>query len=153
MRSPVVLSDLAEKALRRHAIQAQARSLTVSCTIPRGLSIETHAELVGVIVDNWIANAIEYAAPDTQASIGATSDGARFTLTVANHAPDLTPEDIEHLFEPFWRKDAARANGAHSGLGLSLTQTIARALSFEVRAVLDADTTLRLELSGPLRSA
>jgi signal transduction histidine kinase len=151
VRSPVVLREVVEAAMQRHAACARERALTVSCAIPHDLTLDSHAELADVIADNWIANAIEYAPRDSEVAIGASTDGPRFTLTVSNRAPELTTEDIEHLFEPFWRKDAARANGAHSGLGLTLTQTIARALDCEVRAVLDADATLRLELSGPMR--
>ena len=29
----------------------------------------------------------------------------------------LAPEDLPHLFDRFWRKDAARSGGQHVGLG------------------------------------
>ncbi len=48
--------------------------------------------------------------------------GRRPMFAVTNAAPALTAEDVPRLFERLWRKDAARSDAAHAGLGLSLAR-------------------------------
>ena len=49
-------------------------------------------------------------------------------VRVSNGA-DLSPEDCSHLFERFWRKEAARSARGHVGLGLPLAQGFAGAMA------------------------
>lgn len=151
VRGRVVIRDVVEACIRRYSALANERSIEVRCTIASAAAIETDAELLSVILDNWIANALEYAPRGSMVTIEAHDDGARFALIVSNRAPGLARDDVDRLFEPFWRKEAARTNGEHSGLGLSLSRTIATTLGLDVRAKLDADAVLHLELSGPTR--
>ena len=51
-----------------------------------------------------------------------------FTLRVTNIPENLSPADLPHLFDRFWRKDAARTMDGHLGLGLALSRSFARAL-------------------------
>ncbi len=55
-------------------------------------------------------------------------------LTVANTTHALEAGDLPHLFEPLWRKDAARTDRDHVGLGLALVSAIAQRLDIDVHA-------------------
>ena len=73
-------------------------------------------------------------------------------VIIANSNAGLTAGDLTHVFEPFWRKDAARSDGRHGGLGLSLVAAFARLIGAEVRLELVADrvrASLSLRPSGP----
>ena len=61
---------------------------------------------------------------------------------------DITAEDLPHLFQRFWRKDAART-GARSGLGLALASAFADAMGLEIKAELPAPALLALTVTGP----
>jgi len=61
-----------------------------------------------------------------------TTDG--ISLRLENRTDDLTENDLPHLFEPFWRKDMARSDGRHHGLGLALAAEFAALLGGKVRA-------------------
>jgi signal transduction histidine kinase len=54
-------------------------------------------------------------------------------VSIANSNAGLSRQDLAHVFEPFWRKDAARSDGRHGGLGLSLVAAFARLIGAEVR--------------------
>ena len=75
-----------------------------------------------------IANLIDNAQRHTPAGARIEVAGARtrngVALTVADDGPGVPAEDIEKIFQPFYRADAARASPG-TGLGLSLVAAIA----------------------------
>jgi signal transduction histidine kinase len=64
-----------------------------------------------------------------------TADGIA-QLRVTNSGPQISPGDIERIFEPFQRLDAARTGHSSGGLGigLSIVAAIAEAHGAQVRA-------------------
>src|SRR5205814_6538575 len=107
-------------------------------------ALQTDPRLLRIIVTNLIANAAEYAPVGSEIVISAT-DGDPF-LRVDNLAPDLNPEDIPHLFDRLWRKDATRSDAAHTGLGLSIASSCALALEFGLTAELDGSGAIQMSL-------
>ncbi|HKB57827.1 MAG TPA: ATP-binding protein, partial [Lacunisphaera sp.] len=63
-------------------------------------------------------------------------------------AANLEADDAARLFDPFWRKEAARSGGQHVGLGLSLARTFAVAMGWTLSATLDAQRRLELQLAS-----
>jgi two-component system sensor histidine kinase MprB len=57
----------------------------------------------------------------------------RFRLTVTDDGPGIPPGDLPHVFDRFYRADAARSEGG-SGLGLAIVQEIVRQHGGAVRA-------------------
>jgi hypothetical protein len=46
---------------------------------------------------------------------------------VTNVCSDLSPAEVEEIFNPFWRRDRARTQpGRHAGLGLATPPTVER---------------------------
>jgi two-component system sensor histidine kinase MtrB len=76
------------------------------------------------IVANLVGNAVEHG--DTDVAVRVGSDGGPF-VQVADHGPGIAREHLPHLFERFYKADAARS-GAGTGLGLAIAQENARLL-------------------------
>ncbi len=104
----------------------------------------TDPVLLRLIIGNLLANAVEYTPEHGQIRVTANDS----QLEITNTTDKLTREDLPHLFERFWRKDAARTGAGHSGLGLSLAQAAANALGLKLVAEMPDDATLRLTLRG-----
>ncbi|MBN1868834.1 hypothetical protein JW916_16265 [Candidatus Sumerlaeota bacterium] len=49
-----------------------------------------------------------------------SNDYDAIDLSLLNSNDSLTHDDLSHLFEALWRKDAARSDDSHGGLGLTL---------------------------------
>jgi two-component system sensor histidine kinase QseC len=106
--------------------------------------LQTDPRLLRIIITNLIANAVEYAPPRSEVTLACRATDRLFEVT--NAAPGLTARDVPHLFERLWRKDVARSDTAHAGLGLSLAQSCARALGFQLVAELDSRGILSVSL-------
>jgi signal transduction histidine kinase len=70
---------------------------------------------------------------------------ARVELAVADNGPGISPQELEHLFEPFY---TTKQVGYGTGLGLTIVDHIVRAHRGEVVAdsTLGVGTTLRIRL-------
>ena len=61
-------------------------------------------------------------------------------LRVSNPCPDLTPDQVEHLTEPFWRASSARSDPDRHGLGLSIARGMAALAGLELALDVCDDT-------------
>ena len=112
-----------------------------------GLRVTSDPRRLERIVANLVDNALEHG-------------GSRVTVTVldggvevADDGPGIAPEHLPHVFERFYKADAARS-GAGTGLGLAIAQENARLLDADLAVESDpAGTrfTLRLPVAEPLR--
>ena len=114
------ISDRHGPALRDRKI-----SLDVSVT-PPDLTVDGDAHKLEQALQNLAANAIRHT-PDggrLTLSAGATDDRAVFI--VRDTGPGIPPEHLPHIFERFYKADAARSasSAVGSGLGLSIVQAI-----------------------------
>jgi two-component system heavy metal sensor histidine kinase CusS len=98
------------------------------------LSIETEAQYVEGdakalerLVCKLMENAVFYTPPGGRVCVRLTRAGDRITLTVEDTGIGIAPEELEHVFDRFFRAPAAREMRPEgSGIGLSMVSTIAR---------------------------
>lgn len=147
-RAEVDLRELIEETWSRLAAEATRKRLDFALTAPRSTVMSDRGKL-GLILLNLLSNAVTYSPAGSTISCWAGGGGKPIEITVANPAPLLAPEDLPRLFEPFWRKDAARTGTLHSGLGLPLAKAFAELLGLRLTADLGNDQQLTLRLQGP----
>lgn len=85
--------------------------------------------MVGHILAGLIGNAVKYSPAGGTCTVGARADTGAFRFWVQDEGVGMTPEELEHVFEPFWQADssATRETGG-VGLGLHLVKQVAAAL-------------------------
>jgi signal transduction histidine kinase len=92
--------------------------------------------LIERLVGNLVENSIRHNLPDGWFSVKTRTEGDKAVLTVTNSGPLLSPEDVERLFERFYRPDKSRSRKTGGfGLGLSIVKSVAAAHGGEVRLV------------------
>ena len=95
--------------------------------------VRVHPHLLGQLLDNLLENARKYGAPGTPIHVGLERDGDRIALAVQDQGPGLPPEELPHIFEPFYRTAEARRLGQSGvGLGLAIVRRIADVLGGRV---------------------
>jgi len=87
------------------------------------IELPLRPRMLRVIAENLIANAIRYAGPGStcRAAITREADAAR--LAVADDGAGVTRDELERLFERFYRADTARTSRG-TGLGLAIVKHI-----------------------------
>jgi two-component system sensor histidine kinase CpxA len=102
------------------AIEAEARSCTVSVQADAGLEVAGDPELLRSAFENVIRNAVRYG-PSGSAVVVTAGRGQWIEVTVRDHGPGVPEKDLKLIFEPFYRVDAARDRaGGGEGLGLAI---------------------------------
>ena len=117
-RAAELLEPLLEEK-RLHFVKNMAPSLPVRQLDP---------DRVNQILYNLITNAIRYTHPGTAILLQTEAAGKRVRLTIADEGPGIASEDLDHIFEQFYRGDKSRnrASGG-SGIGLSLAKSFVEA--------------------------
>ncbi len=147
--SRVELRDTVERSWRCAAAEATPGGARAALEVPAGLAIVTDPEKLELILANLFANAIAYGVAGEPITCAAGAADGRFHLSVSNRTAELAPQDLPHLFDRFWRKDQARSDGGHAGLGLSLVAALCELLGFARAARLEGDV-FQVVVSGPL---
>ncbi|HTD09932.1 MAG TPA: HAMP domain-containing sensor histidine kinase [Solirubrobacteraceae bacterium] len=96
-------------------------------------------------IANLLDNAIKYSPPGQPVEVG-LQDG---TLTVRDHGPGISAEDLPHIFDRFYRGAEARGRPG-SGLGLAIVRQVASQQGGSITAepAPDGGTLMRLHLPG-----
>ncbi len=74
---------------------------------------------------NLVANAINYTPNDKSITVHTTLDGDSVVFSVTDQGIGISPEDLLHIFERFFRSDDARSTqSSGTGLGLAIVKEI-----------------------------
>ena len=146
---PVALADAVAEAWRPWAARAAERGGGLDVALPADLTARTDPTLLAIVLGNLCGNAVEHAPAGTPLRVGAARDNGAVTLLFHNRAGTLSADDVPHLFERFWRKDGARSDGQHHGLGLALAAEFAALLGGALTARLDAEGDVEFALRLP----
>jgi heavy metal sensor kinase len=120
-------NDLLDAILEQVQPLAEAKELTLIQDIPPGLSIQGDPDHLIRLFLNLLDNAIKYTPPRGQVTVRAEDEGARLRVAISDTGPGIPSEAIPHLFERFYRVEAARSrDGGGAGLGLAIAYEIAR---------------------------
>lgn len=116
----------------RYHVKAAARGMDIVFTSEHSLLMVSGSHVWPMILSNVLDNAIDHAtgAGSIICELNASKD--RYSLSVSNPCNDLVEEDVASVTHRLWRKDSARSDSSHSGLGLALVAAYAGFLEVEV---------------------
>ncbi|MEU9862990.1 ATP-binding protein [Streptomyces sp. NPDC047971] len=122
-RRRVRVDEVAREAVEALTAEAAERGVTVTVRA-RPLTVDGDAVLLDRLVHNLVVNGVRHNVPDGRVEIRTGPGG----IEVTNTGPEVPPETVPLLFEPFRRLTArTQAPGEGAGLGLSIVDAIARA--------------------------
>jgi signal transduction histidine kinase len=147
-REPIELAPLVEEIARSFGRVAAERKVAVRAgPIPgRVYGSENRLRQVFLIV---LDNAFRHAPEGSTIEIGSSTAGKKILLTVHDHGEGISPEDLPHVFERFYRGRSEGAEGG-SGLGLAIAKELVEAMRGKIKIESDAGrgTTVTVELEA-----
>ncbi len=103
----------------------EERRMTVESTIPPGLALDADRDLLRIVYDNLLTNAVKYGREGGRILLEAQGGPDTFTLAVCNEGPGIPPDKLPMLFKKFGRLDTPEYAGKKgTGLGLYICKEI-----------------------------
>ena len=122
-KEPQSIEEVAGAALER--MEKTLGDRPVKSDIPEDLPmVPLDAVLMEQVFFNLIENATRHTPAGTPIEIAARVDGDSMEVEVADRGPGLAQEDIDRVFEKFYR---AKSSGPGAGLGLAICKAVIQA--------------------------
>ena len=149
-RIPVAPQALLERTVAAYRAQARDRGVVLDVSAAPALpEVAVDPDRIAQVLGNLVGNALRYTAPAGTIALRALADQAAVVLEVADSGTGIAPADLPHVFERFYRADAARQQSdGSSGLGLAIARGIVEAHggTISVASALGVGTTFTIRL-------
>lgn len=127
LRSVADLLCVAQDGLRDR-FAARGITLTVEPPDPVDLQVPVDRQRIGQVLTNLLTNALRHSSPGGVVTISSRTEAGEVLITVSDDGDGMTPEQLAHAFERFYRGDSARTHDRlGSGIGLTISRAIAEA--------------------------
>ncbi|PGH51213.1 HAMP domain-containing sensor histidine kinase [Streptomyces sp. Ru87] len=146
---PLDLSAPAENVLGARRPEAGRRGVGIRARIAP-VPVSGDPALIERLMANLVDNALHYNVPGGRVEFTTGIRDGRAVVSVENTGPEVPPDQVARLFEPFQRMGRAAGDG-HHGLGLSIVRSIAVAHDAACTARARPSGGLAVEVSFPLR--
>jgi signal transduction histidine kinase len=132
-RGPTDLVELLRGVVASFDLQAESQNQVLRLNLDTALQpVDADAQRVRQVVANLVSNALRHAPDCGLVVVSAVQQPAWVQVVVSDDGPGITPEDLPHVFDRFWRGGKPRVEG--SGLGLAIARELVRAHGGEIWA-------------------
>ncbi len=121
------LVSLVNDCVKQNIIAAKNKNQTLSFIMPKiaHMFIKADAGRINQVINNVISNAMKYSPENTDIQIRIGDKNNFYQVFVADSGIGIPKEDLERIFERFYRVDKARSRAmGGNGLGLSIAKEI-----------------------------
>jgi two-component system, OmpR family, sensor histidine kinase SenX3 len=130
----VDIDNVVSLAIDQNRVAAEVRHITIVSGGDAGAEVYGDAPLLVVALHNLISNAIVYSPKGSRVGIGVSHSDGIVEIAVTDQGIGIPEEDLERVFERFYRIDPARSrHTGGSGLGLSIVKHVVQNHGGDVR--------------------
>ena len=122
-------ADLMELAVAESQSEIAESGIELALDVAQDLpSVRGDCTAVMQCLRNLISNAVKYRGQSQKIALAVAVEGRFVRFDISDYGLGISPEDLPHVFEPFYRgRQAVDAQIQGSGLGLSLAKEAAEA--------------------------
>ena len=132
--SAVNVLPVLEQVMRMLSLMAQEKGLELTYVAEEDCVVQSTKDEIHQVIYNLTDNALKYSSSGT-VQVTLEKDGDTVVLSVADQGPGIPEEDLERIFDRFFRVDKARSRAAGgTGLGLSIVSDTVKRRGGSVRA-------------------
>ena len=145
---------LLQEVASLYQYQTQKKNVSLDIDIASPLSnIEVDPGRMTQVLTNILDNATRHTPEGGRIVLAAKQNVDQVELSVQDSGPGLKAEDIERIFERFYRTDSSRQReDGGSGLGLAIARSIVQAHGGQLSAESEAGQGLRIVIRLPGKS-
>jgi signal transduction histidine kinase len=118
------VENVIENALAECEPLIKEKNFTVEKEVSENLPRITGDEkMLSQAIQNLIVNSLKYSNGNSWLKVSARGDGGEIKIIVEDKGIGISPKDLKHIFEPFYRSKTVVDEQIHgNGLGLSLVK-------------------------------
>jgi signal transduction histidine kinase len=150
----VAVNDLAQQCVALMQPQANRERVIIrSALSPKLPHVVADARSVHQILLNLLSNAIKFSDAG-EVVVSTRENGESISISIADSGIGIAAENLERIFAPFWQveqRSTRRVGG--TGLGLSVSRSLARLLGGDVSVESTADGGSTFTVSLPRQTA
>ncbi len=122
----IKIGELVSEATEHSATDAEHKNIEIVTSVEPDLYVHGDRAQLHAAVSNLVENAVTYSPDGSRVTVTAQLDGEDVRLTVADNGIGIPGEELDRIFERFYRVDPARARTTGgTGLGLSIVKHVA----------------------------
>lgn len=99
------------------------------------------------VITNLLDNAIKYCESNGKIKISTYTKGSKVFVEFYNNGPSMTEEELNHIWDRFYKADKSRTNKISTGLGLPIVKMILMQQGEEIWAKNDKDKGVKFTFS------
>jgi signal transduction histidine kinase len=121
----VDINDLVKKCLLNLGSKINDRGVKVTATLQdEHLYVYADGDRIMQVITNILDNAIKYGGSGGIVVVSTKVKGTKVYISIYNNGPGLSEDEIDHIWERFYKSDKARTNKDSTGLGLPISRLI-----------------------------
>ncbi|MFQ5650511.1 MAG: ATP-binding protein [bacterium] len=148
LQDAIDFSHVCETQIRHASVLIQDKGLHLSCQIEKNCFVRGDPNRLSEVVFNLLDNAAKYTPEDQSITLKLESRENSALLTVTDTGPGIPEQDLDRIFDRFYRGENSRSRSKGSGLGLAICKSIITAHGGKIRAasIPGQGSTFKVEL-------
>jgi len=139
---PTLIQPIIDQIFAKKHDMIEKNQLSFEATIASDAVFNASPEAIKLIFGNLIENAVSHTPAGGTITVVSRLTGENSMVLIKNGPVNLAVDDLEHMTRPFWRKDEARSDRVHVGLGLSVVQRMCDATGLRLELNLDESSRI-----------
>lgn len=144
-------SDIVSETAQSFALLAKTQNKTFTSDIQPMLSLCGDEKGLRQLVSILLDNALKYSAENGYISVTLKKQGRTICLEVSNTAENISKENLEHLFDRFYRVDKSRNSQTGGyGIGLSIAKAVVTTHKGKITASYSVNNLFTISVNLPI---
>lgn len=124
-KKPETLSDIISEQVSKYQPLFEAKNITYSEDIEKDFKLKCNKDLIALVIDNFLSNAVKFTPKGGKIKITAKKLGGEVSFEIFNSGSSISKEDAPHIWEELYSGDKARTRTDNSaGMGLAICRLI-----------------------------
>ncbi len=133
---PMAIAELVQDVMQKFQLRANQSGISLCCEPPREQHfVVADFALTERVLNNLISNAFDHVQAGGTIRLEIEPQAAALVqVTVSDDGSGIAPDDLPHIFDPFYRSSKAGGGSGHAGLGLAIARRMVELQGGEIAA-------------------
>ena len=118
------LVGLITAILRQYETLDQTHTFVLKVNTDNPPSLKFDSDRITQVLENLFSNAVKYSTPGSTVNTTVETTDQSVIVTISDHGIGMTREEIEQIFDNFYRADQSDTSIGGLGLGMSIVKQI-----------------------------